>query len=280
MADNIKIWADRIDTQKNAESDIIVDTISVASRKNTWRDIIAFFLSLIQNIWDKSELDFEEKVATRPFRTIEELRQIAITWQYGKKPVFLGDRFGYVASDSSLEIADECCVIAIDSVGSQRGLIVHPGKYDANGDLQPLSTLEQSDFELYFESMKSFGRRIDYVSTAIGNLILTIEIFYDPTKFNSDGSKFSDSSVFPVLDAIEDYMDNYVNKTGYINESELKRRLYIIDGVGDLIYTKHRWDGSGGTTYTDLTGFGSIDINKLVQYNKAGTPEITYTVLT
>lgn len=279
MADLIKTWGDKMRVYKNAESDLIVDTESKGGGWGLWKDIQAFCLRQIEKIWEKSITNYQDKILVRQFWGLLDYRTIGLAFQQGKPLAFLGDRFGYVAPDPTLEIVDELMVVEIDAVGSQNGLYFHPGKLDGNGDLQPLSTIEQADFETYMEFMKQCGRRCIYISSVVGNLIITIQVFYDPLKINADGSKFDDPAVFPVEVAIADYMNTFVNPTGHFNESELRKRIYAIDGIGDLIYTHHRWDDAGGVAYLNLTGFGDVDVNKLAQYNKAGTPEITYTAL-
>lgn len=278
MADLIKTWGDKIRVYKNAESNLIVDTESKVGGWNLWKDIQAFCLRQIEIIWANKILAYKSKIAVRMFWQKTDYRDIALAFQYGKSVAFLGDRFGYVVPDSTLEVVDACMIME-KAVGTQNGLYVHPGKLDVNGDLQPLSTLEQAEFELYFEQMKQCGRRMEYIDTIVGNLIIQVEIFYDPLKFNADGSSFDDASIFPVVDAILGYQNEFVNVTGHLNQSELRKRLYAIDGVGDLLYTRQRWATLGVTTYVNHTAFGDIEIDKLAQYNKAGTPEITYTSL-
>lgn len=280
MADSIETWRNKIIAEIEAEASIIVDSPSKFSRWGLWRDIVALISQCIQKIWEGTILEFQEKVKSKPLLTTYYYRLIALAFQYGDPLYYLGDRYGYVSVNTAKQVCNVCHVteytIESGNPGTQKGLRIHPGNQAADGTISALSTLQQAEFENYMEELKACGRRISYYSGAAANLIITIDIKYDPNILNPDGSLFLDPATNPIEDAIQDYMDTWVNYEGNFNETELRKRLFAIDGVADLDYTRHRYDAAGGTTYTNITDHIYL-LDRLVDYNKAGTSEITYT---
>lgn len=281
MADNYDVWADKIITQKDSEDDLIVDTTSKAGDWRNWANMIGHICHDIEKLWEGQITLFKNKAKARPLMTIAYYQGLALAFQYGDILRFLGNKFGYATIDTTVQVCNVVQVIVHKvetGATDQKGLRIHPGfKSLTTGTIAPLSALEQTEFEAYMEELKPCGRRIEYFGGAAGNLILTFVVYYDPLILNSDGSLFLDPATNPINDAVLSYQNDYVNKKGQFNQSELRKRLFQIDGVEDLTYTHHRYDILGGTTYVDEVAEGGFLLDRLYEYNKAGSPEITYT---
>ncbi len=274
MVDSFETWGDRITEQKDADSVLIVDTTSKAGGWVLWKDIVARTIRSLEKIWSALGDSYDDKVKERVLQDDDYYRSIAVLFQYGSILAFLGDTFGYMTLDSSKQIVDSCQVVK-KTVTGQVGLRIHGATLESDDTITRLTTLEHAEFKSYIDEMKPCGKRTEILDAVIGNVILDMDVYYDPIKLNADGSEFTDASSFPILDAIRDYQNEYVNKNAKFSISEVLRRVSEVDGVEDVDFTRHRYDAAGGTSYTEGTAH-EIVIDKLFEYLKAGVSNISY----
>jgi hypothetical protein len=274
MVDSFETWGEHITEQKDADPVLIVDTTSKAGGWVLWKDIVARAMRSLERLWSGIGEEYDDKVKERVLQDDDYYRSIAILFQYGSILAFLGDTFGYTTVDSSKQIVDSCQVVE-RTVSGQVGLRIHGATLESDNTITRLSALEFAEFEFYMDEMKPCGKRTQILDAVIGNVILDMDVYYDPIKLNADGSEFTDASSFPILDAIREYQNEYVNKNAKFSIAEVLSRVSDVDGVEDVDFTKHRYDAAGGTSYTEGTAH-EIVIDKLFEYLKAGVSNIVY----
>lgn len=137
---------------------------------------------------------------------------------------------------------------------------------DNDGFPEKLSPIELNRVQVYMNQIKFAGTILDVVSRDPDELRLSMEVYADPLVLNNDGSLLSDPSVFPVENAINDYLSNLDFDAIYTNTS-LIDRIQEQPGVLNpiLTSTEARFGTQAyqpiGSFYQSNAGYMVIDPN-------------------
>lgn len=274
MANTVQIWAKKMIAQKDAEADLIVDTNSSVGGWKISTDIVSFILRSLEKIFDSKKAEYEAKEAAVEIRTLSFYQALCLAYQEGDTLVFLGNKFGFHNIDTTKQIVG-AVNIATHFASNRVGLKFHVTRLVGN-DLTALTTAEETAFMLYLQEVKPCGNRWIINALAVGNFIVTATVYYDPAKFNADGSLFADPSSFPVTDALYLYQNEHVNVFQEFSANEVINRILAIDGVEDINFVNHKRDAAGGTSYSTSTSY-KVALTQVYGYLHAGTPAITFT---
>ena len=147
-------------------------------------------------------------------------------------------------------------------------------KEGADGYPEALSNDVLTAFREYVNRRKPAGIITDVYSYNPDDITLSIRVQYNPILLNSDGSLISDPSVFPVEDAINDYLASILYG-GTFNRNKLIDAVQSAEGVQDLILGDVSAKASAaqsysvveGNNYTSVGGsFRSANLRNTISY--------------
>lgn len=136
------------------------------------------------------------------------------------------------------------------------GIIYKVAGLDGSGNPVALTTPQMTAFQSYTSLFKIAGTRVQFVSQQADDLKIALRIFYNPLVIAQNGALLTDSSVFPVNNAINDYLKqiNVDNFDGRLYMDELVERVKAATGVNHVVkisaHAKPFYETSGN--YVDI----------------------------
>ncbi len=196
----------------------------------------------------------------------------------------INNEWSYDVIDESKQVIEACVVFIGNSAASadEKAVKFHPAKIGDDGDLEMLSGSYPNRLQIYMRKIAPLGCVVDneyYATATVANFAVTALIYYDPTIINSSGQLISDITVYPVVDAILAYQNEFVNVEGYLRDSILQNYIRDVDGVDSFVFTKQEYDANGGVSYSTVSREKLM--NQVCQYlNDAAPNLLTYTEIT
>lgn len=146
-----------------------------------------------------------------------------ITWQLGN--------YFYNPVNVDLRVVKHAAVVAI-----AQGIRLKLAKV-VGAQLGPMSGPELTAVTAYFNDqvigIKPAGVQL-IVTTGAADLVkMTVRVVRNPQVLASDGSLLTDGAVFPVEDAIKNYIQ-YLAFNGELNLTKLEDAIQFVDGVVDV----------------------------------------------
>lgn len=267
-----------LETEKATKSSLDVWIIGANKAWRAWLNLISYVTNLVDVIWDTQKVAIEAQADLVQPYTMEWYRQKVITSQTGDSIEIIDGDWTYETIDTEKQTV-KVCVLHEAALNLQypedTAIVSHCATVDSAGDY----VVEPSLGALVINKIMSSGSAQQdqgFLWTAVTNLAVDADIYYDTELLTSAGALKTDTTVFPVVDAINKYVDEYVNVTGYFKSAVL--RSYIQDAVGVLAIdlTDEKYDKDGDTSYTDVVR--EFHNKRVVQYLRGGAASLlTYT---
>jgi hypothetical protein len=185
-------------------TDIFEDKFYKASIENILFYVVAFALHVYERIFDTKSDELTAYVdAMRP-HTREWYIKMMKQYQHGD--IFNESLGCYETIDESKQIVKYCSL----STNTSGVLEYKVAQDDGSGNPEVIPQNIISSIQSYIERVKEdAGVRCKIYSNPSDKFKCKIDILYDPTVLNANGSKVSDPGSFPVLDAIRDYFISF-----------------------------------------------------------------------
>ena len=254
-----------------AADDTFDGSFSAVSFESILFGIMAAAIYTLEAIFDAFRREIDTKVAGSVVASIPWYHKICLEYQHGDKLVLneATSEYGYeIIDDSKRMVKFAACR---DRGG---GVYILVAKEGADGYPEALSNDVLTAFREYVNKRKPAGIITDVYSYNPDDITLSIRVQYDPILMNSDGSLISDPSVFPVEDAINDYLASILYG-GTFNRNKLIDAVQSADGVQDLILGDVSAKASAaqsysvveGNNYTSVGGsFRSANLRNTISY--------------
>lgn len=233
------------------ESNSNLSGLTSTSKAAIWRLLLwvtAAGIWIHEQLWEQKKQDLIEVAARIPFGTPPWYAEQALLYQHGDSLVWDGDRYGYATEDLDVRIVAKSAV-SVD--GSQ--VNIKAAKEDSSGDLIKLSAAEKSGLEGYFDKIKFVGTPLSVISEDPDDLKVEMVVYYDPLKMTAAGALVDDNSIFPVQDAIKNYIQG-LDFGGVFREGELSQKILEVDGVTN-VGIDGLWAKYGGLNYFEVNDF-------------------------
>jgi len=245
MARTIEIIYNAIIAEKQAQSELnalqpaiddaqtLLADLTSASKVAAWRLqawTMAVAVHLHEIIFDQFKGEIETRAAEIPSLTAKWYADRALEFQFGDSLVYDGVKFVYSPIVEANQIIKRA--VAIDAGGQVRIKVAK-----LNGTtLKPeaLTAPELSAASDYLNDIKGAGINIAVSSADPDDIKVNFFIQYDPQVLAPDGSDLNDPAVFPVINAIEAYIEN-LPFNGVFNETALVDAVQAADGVLDAV---------------------------------------------
>lgn len=190
--------------------------------------VFAYAAWTLESLFDLFIADVDEKLL-RPANNVRVYQQRALSYQHGDELIWLEDKqhFDYLVIDDEKQIVAQSA--AIDGQGRVTIKVVK----DVNGQLEPLTTAELAGLSNFMERTKDAGVFISVLSNLPDDLSVHYDFIYDPLVITSDGRLLSDNSIYPVQNAIDNYIAE-LDFNGRFSISKLENAIQAVPGLIDF----------------------------------------------
>ena len=254
-----------------AANDTFDGSFSAVSFESILFGIVAAAIYTLEAIFDAFRREIDTKIADSVVASIPWYHKICLEYQHGDNLVLNESTSEYVyelIDDSKKLIKFAACR---DKGG---GVYILVAKMGADGYPEALSNDVLTAFREYISRRKPAGVITDVYSYNPDDITLSIRVQYNPILLNPDGSLISDPSVFPVEDAVNNYLASILYG-GTFNRNKLIDAVQSAEGVKDLILgevsakaaTAQSYSVVEGNNYTSVGGsFRSVNLRNTISY--------------
>ena len=194
------------DLQPNIDnSQTLLTDLTSSSKVAIWRlwaFVVAVAINLHEVVFDRYSEVIEIRASKIPTGTVNWYYDQSLLFQYTDVLTWDGLKFSYPTINSSNQIIKLAAVI---DQGFQTRVKV--AKL-VSGVPTALSVPELTSFQGYWDEKRFSGTSMLITSTVGDDLNVNYSIQYDALLLASDGSLLTDSAIFPVVDAINNYIKN------------------------------------------------------------------------
>ena len=224
-------------------------------------NVIAAILYVYVNLFEKHKEFIERRALEIRPGNIRWYGSISKAFQFGDALLYNEDSlvYEYENIDESKQI-----VKLASATESGQSILLKVANLDANGLPEKLEPNELSAFQTYIDKVKIAGVIVNCVSRDPDLLRAEYDVYYDPLVLNSDGSLISNPSVFPVENAINQYLinipfDSRFNVTGLTDS--VQKAQGVVNPILTLATAKFGLGNHEPVTsyYTTNSGYMRID---------------------
>lgn len=193
--------------------------------------VVASAMYVVEAIFAHHQQDVDRKIASAVLASLPWYHKIALEYQHGDDLVWNDktESYGYASvNESKRKVMYAACR---DMGGGVRILV--SGADESRRPVR-LSDDVLTAFKYYMNRRKPAGVIVDVYSLDPDILELSLSVQYNPLVLNTDGSLVRDRSVFPVEQAVNEYLKNIIYG-GTFNKTKLVDSLQAAEGVIDVV---------------------------------------------
>lgn len=196
-----------------------------------WYFVVAVAIFVHEGIFDQFRLEVDARADELITGTARWYRDQALLFQNGDSLVYNETlkRFEYSPVVPANRIIERVAVI--DTSAQVR---IKVAKLDGTGTPIPLTAPEKAAFESYLNQIKFAGTSTAVTSAVADDIKLDVFVQYNPQILASDGSRLDDPAIFPLVDAINGYIQN-IPFNGVLNVTGLVDAMQAADGIIDPV---------------------------------------------
>lgn len=254
-----------------SEGDTFENTFSALSFEGILFGIVASAIYILESLFDLFKSDVDRKISTAILSTIPWYHKIALEYQHGN-PLVLDEntmQYVYETQDPDKQVVkfaacrDNQGYVAILAAGA-----------DDTGRPRKLPDDVLIPFKQYMNDRKPAGIPVEIQSYDPDMIQVKLTVQYDPLLFNADGSLISDTSSFPVEQAITDYLYG-IEYGGVMNKTKLVDAVQNVAGVKDVILdsilvqsaSEYEYGMVIGNNYKSFSGaFAPVNLRNTISY--------------
>ena len=249
MAKQLTEWYDIIITEKETfssldgltpkpdDSQTFLQDLSSTSKVAIWRLwvwVVAFAAWVTDNLFDEHTIQIEALGDTLITGTASWIRDQCFKFQLGDTLIYnpVNGAFEYATVNEAAQIIKRASILEVGGV-----VIIKVAKEDVGGNPIKLSASEKTSFNTYINQIKFAGTNTAVKSEDPDLLKIFYDVHYDPLVLSSTGESLSSPGVFPVEDAINDFIST-LPFDGVLNLTELTDAVQLASGVNDPVLTQ------------------------------------------
>lgn len=253
------------------EGDTFEASFSQVSIENILFGIVASAAYVLEVLFDTFKKDIDIKVEGAVPATIAWYHKICLEYQHGDDLLISDDTQDYYYEDD----APEKRVVkyaACRDMGAYVYILV--SGEDTAGLPTALSNDVITAFEQYLTRRKPAGIQLDIKTYDPDDIMISARVEYDQLVMNDDGSLVSDTSIFPVEQAIGDYLKS-IEYGGVFNKTKLIDAIQGAEGVKDVSLDNIMACPAGADKYADVPGnnytsvggaLKAVDLRNTIEY--------------
>ena len=226
------------------------NTFSAVSLESIWFSIVAAAIYVLETLFDAFKEDVDAKISEAVVASIPWYHKISLEFQYGDSLVFdeQTQSFVYPVVDTTKQIVKYA---ACRDLGGMVYVLV--SKDNGSGEPAPLSADELTAFDAYLRDRKPAGVLLQAASYSPDDVQISMTVQYNPQVLTPEGKLIADPSVYPVEDAINNYLKGIVYG-GALNKTKLVDAVQSAAGVIDVVLDEVSVKPSTSSQYTPVTG--------------------------
>ena len=232
------------------------DTFSAVSLESIWFSIVAAAIYVLETLFDAFKEDVDAKIAQAVVASIPWYHKVSLEFQYGDELVFDENtqQFVYPEIDESKQIVK---FAACRDLGGM--VYVLASKDNGAGAPAQLSETELSAFDSYLRERKPAGVLLQTASYSpdLARIVMTVQ--YDPQILTPEGRLIAEPSIYPVEDAVNNYLHNIVYG-GALNKTKLIDAIQNASGVTDVVLNGVSVKAADGAEFVDVTGNSYVSV--------------------
>ena len=207
------------------------DEFSLVSLEAQLIEVIATSGKTIEDLLDIHDAEISQWIFNQAGGGLPWYKSKALAFQLGDSLIWNSNSLKYEYAVVDIEKQ----VVQLASVNeTSSGLLIKVAKL-VNGIPTELSPVELIAFTAYMERVKYAGVNIIYVSRPADLIRLNLKVYFDAMVFASDGSLLTNSSKFPVNDAVDEYL-KLRPFNGMFNVTSLIDDLQGVGGVVNPVF--------------------------------------------
>ena len=210
---------------------------------------VAAVIYALESMFDAFRADVEQRISDAVVASIPWYHKICLEFQYGDDLVYDENscEYHYAQVDEAKK------VIKYASVRDNASGVDILVSADDNGTPKALSDDVLTVFKKYLNARKPAGVLADIHSYEPDDLRISMRVQYDPMVLNTNGSLITDPQVYPVEQAISDYVLGIVYG-GVLNKTKLVDAVQSATGVVDVILDNMATKPVTRIDYIEVTG--------------------------
>ena len=168
-----------------------------------WTYVVAVCQWTLERLFDVHKDEVTDIIAKQKPHSLQWYVTMAKAFQYGVLLPADSDNYAIVPpADPSVLIISNAAAVELTNLVRIKAAKI------SGGTLGALSTGELAAFAAYMAKIKDAGVRLECRSDAADVFLPTMVIYYDPLVLKSDGSRIDGTSVSPVKDAVNVFLDS------------------------------------------------------------------------
>lgn len=206
----------------------LLSDLTSQSRVARWRlflFVVATGIWTLEKLWDQFREEVDAIAAGSTLGTLPWYVERIRAFQYGHDLELINGTYGYAEDDATARIVARAAGVEAG------GVIILKTARLVDGQTEALSTLQREALETYVNAIKMAGSVVNLVSQDADLLRLTMTVYYDPLVMSPDGSLILEDSVYPVHDAVSEYLSA-------LPFNAQLRRTAIVDAVQQAMGVK------------------------------------------
>ena len=215
----------------------LLSQLETSSNVAEWRlmySVVAFSIATHEGIFDLDKLDVQSILDNAIVGTPSWYRDQSFKFQLGDSLEVVEDdsgnfiKFGYATLDTSKQIIQRCAVIT-----NADQVTVKIAKLTGTVPTK-LTNSEKTSFTAYLNQIKIAGTKTAIISENADILQLEYDVTYSPLVLSSTGESINEPTVFPVNDAIDNYISG-LDFNGTLSITQLTDAVQAVTGVTDVL---------------------------------------------
>lgn len=237
MAQNIsEITATMVeDVQANAD---INQQLTSTSKSSVWRSVLFICAKAVwslQIMFDLFKSEIEIEMAKQKIHSKQWYRQKALDFQHGFALVPGTDQYNNINyTDDQItasKVVKQAACIKLISANGYGILRVKVAGDDGNGNLTQLPNSQFEAVKQYFTRyVADAGTQLKITTGEADDLLLNLDIYYDPLVLSTTGTRLDGTSETPVKDAIISFLKS-LEFNGALYIDDLTNKIRTVDGV-------------------------------------------------
>jgi len=223
---NLSVYQPNIDS-----SQTLLNDLTTSSKVDRWRLLFWCMAVCAWSIDAVAELRIAAMkliAANSRYGTIPWYNVIAKEYQHGDALTQVNLEYVYNPVDFSHR------VVQLASARAGTGLVVIKSAKIVTGVAQKLSDAEFTGFKGYMNKRKPAGIKLNFINEDPDDLKLELIVWYDPLVLKNTGESIADPGVFPVQNAIDDYLKFFQSDEGFNSGYELMRQIDFIQSAAGV----------------------------------------------
>lgn len=190
---------------------------------------------VLEVMWDNFKIEVSEQIARDKPHTPRWYATQAMKFQYGHELEWndVEETYAYAEDDP------EARVVTYAATSEAQGQVRIKAAKLVGAELAPISLDEKNALSEYMQEIKDAGVNLIVTTDEADLLKFVCEIDYNVSILNPDGSLIEDPSVFPVNEALQQYINtlNTSSFNGFFVNQHAIDRIQAAKGVEDIRIT-------------------------------------------